>query len=109
MSADAAQALYEKLRDASQMFGVMRQEPFFSTSELDELVRLAAAASGRCSRCTKVIERFVPPDAGGMTAGYYVAAAWAKYTNPGEVYVCESCVWSDPRYIADYGDNRSGK
>lgn len=38
-----------------------------------------------------------------MTAGYYVAAAWSAFTNPGELYVCESCMWADPRYIAVYG------
>nr|WP_143838143.1 hypothetical protein [Nitrospira cf. moscoviensis SBR1015] len=41
-----------------------------------------------------------------MTAGYYVAEAWQKYANPGEVYICDSCMWADPRYIADYGVQR---
>lgn len=57
---------------------------------------------GLCSRCKKRIEGFCPP-CGGMTAGYYVAAGWRKYVNPGEVYVCDACMWSDPRYVADYG------
>jgi len=38
-----------------------------------------------------------------MTAGYYVASAWQKCANPGEVYICDACMWADPRYIADYG------
>jgi hypothetical protein len=57
---------------------------------------------GICSRCHKEIDNFSPPT-GGMTAGYYVAAGWAKYANDGEVYICDDCMFHDPRYIADYG------
>ena len=57
-----------------------------------------------CSRCKQPIAGFSPP-VGGMTAGYYVAAAWKKYCNVGEVYVCDACMWSDPLYIMDYGNN----
>jgi hypothetical protein len=39
-----------------------------------------------------------------MTAGYYVASAWEKYANrEWEVFICDACMWADPRYIADYG------
>ena len=64
-----------------------------------------ATKLGVCSRCTKPIRDFEPPKEGEMTAGYYVAAAtnWKKYANHGEVYICDACMWSDPRYIADYG------
>lgn len=57
-----------------------------------------------CSRCGNLIPGFQPPAAGSMTAGYYVAAAWQHYVNPGEIYICDACMWKDPRYIADYGD-----
>ena len=40
----AAENLYTKLREASDQFAVLRQEPCFSTAELDELVTLAAHA-----------------------------------------------------------------
>lgn len=60
------------------------------------------ALFGHCSRCLEAIKDFEPPG-DGMTAGYYVAAAWGKYANPGEVYICDACMWADARYIADYG------
>lgn len=55
-----------------------------------------------CSRCGAKLPHFEP--AAEMTAGYYVAAAWCKFTNPGETYVCDRCMWSDQRYIAVYGE-----
>jgi uncharacterized protein (DUF736 family) len=66
-------------------------------------VRAELALFGHCSRCAEAIPDFAPPVDGEMTAGYYIAAAWQKYANPGEVYVCDACMWSDPRYVADYG------
>ena len=59
----------------------------------------------KCSRCKEPIKDFEPPDADGMTAGYYLAAAWSKYANAGETHICDACMWSDPRYIAVYGVN----
>lgn len=41
----AARTLYERLKAASDQFGMLRQEPYFSTVELDELVTLAAHAN----------------------------------------------------------------
>lgn len=58
--------------------------------------------TGVCSRCDKPIKDFRPPD-GGMTAGYYLASGWKRYANPGETYICDACMWSDPAYIVDYG------
>jgi hypothetical protein len=40
-----------------------------------------------------------------MTAGYYLATAWSRYANSGEILICDSCMWSDPAYIVDYGPN----
>jgi hypothetical protein len=61
--------------------------------------------NGTCSRCTKPIKDFQPPaDSKGFTSGYYVAAAWPKYANEGEVYICDACMWNDPLYILDYGN-----
>lgn len=59
----------------------------------------------RCDRCLLVLE-----DAHkGMffTAGYYEVGhgnCWSKYANENEHKICDDCMWSDPRYIADYGD-----
>lgn len=69
----------------------------------------ALAKEGRCSRCEQLIENFKPPvydsKGQGMTAGYYVIGSyWEKYANKGEVYVCDSCMWQDPRYIEVYGN-----
>lgn len=58
----------------------------------------------RCSRCQTVLRHFVPPDECEMTAGYYLASAWPQYANPGEIYICDACMWADPRYVAVYGN-----
>jgi hypothetical protein len=71
-------------------------------AELPELL----SRDGVCSRCHRPIVGFTPPAEGRMTAGYYVASAWRKYANPGEVYICDACMWDDPRYIADYGSKQ---
>jgi hypothetical protein len=63
---------------------------------------ISATPDGTCSRCKKPIEGFRPPD-DGMTAGYYLATAWAKYANSGKVIICDACMWADPLYIIDYG------
>jgi hypothetical protein len=56
----------------------------------------------QCSRCEKRMEAFTD---GGMTCGYYLAAAapWKKYANVGDVVICDRCMWNDPLYIDDYG------
>ncbi len=53
-----------------------------------------------CDRCHNPFEGF---ETVGMTAGYYRADAWPKFANPGEVMICDSCMWHDQRYIAIYG------
>lgn len=61
-------------------------------------------SSEACSRCRKPIEGFAPPQ-DGMTAGYYLAAAWPDFAKVGEHYICDHCMWSDPHYIEWYGRN----
>lgn len=56
-----------------------------------------------CSRCGHPVAHSRRPQGFGMTAGYYVVAAWRDFCNPGEVYVCDACMWADPRYRAIYG------
>lgn len=58
-----------------------------------------------CSRCHTNLPGSVLPD-GVMTAGYYDVrgtGGWADYANPGEQFICDSCMWADPRYIAVHG------
>lgn len=57
----------------------------------------------QCSRCKKnVVSALKMPD---FTGGYYEVAQgeWSKYANPGEVYLCDPCMHSEPRYRAVYG------
>ena len=58
-----------------------------------------------CDRCGKQIRGLRTED---MTAGFYDTSGhtWGQYANDGELVVCDDCMWSDPRYIAVYGDNR---
>ena len=61
-----------------------------------------------CSRCKQPIKNFSPPESGNFTAGYYVAQGWLEFSNPGEVYICDDCMWKDPRYISVYGIVQNG-
>lgn len=54
-----------------------------------------------CSRCKKDTGMQLPGE--GMTAGYYQATGWPQFANPGEIFICDDCMWSDARYIAVYG------
>lgn len=38
-----------------------------------------------------------------MTMGYYLAKGWLEFSNPGEEYICDDCMFKDPRYVAVYG------
>lgn len=40
----AVEILYDKLSEAADLYAMLRQEPRFSTKELEELVNLAARA-----------------------------------------------------------------
>lgn len=52
-----------------------------------------------CERCEKIVEG-LESDIG--TAGFYRASGWAKYMDDDEQIVCDECMQSDPRYLADY-------
>jgi hypothetical protein len=61
----------------------------------------------RCSRCRKVVDREPFPRT-GMTAGYYDVQGdpsyeWGCYARPGEKFLCDSCMWADPKYILRRG------
>ena len=57
-----------------------------------------------CDRCSQIV-----PDAAkscdGTTCGYYEVAGgtWHRFSNAGEKYLCDACMFSDPRYQAVYG------
>lgn len=56
-----------------------------------------------CDRCHKEFEGFM---VGELTLGYYDATYWFDLSNPGEMIICDLCMWCDPRYIALYGVNQ---
>lgn len=63
-----------------------------------------------CDRCGKTIEGLhfpADPEPGsiGGTSGYYDTSGqtWGQFAKPGEMTVCDACMWADPRYIAAYG------
>lgn len=63
---------------------------------------------GRCSRCGSLIPDFKPPASADTqfhaTAGYYIAQHFAGFCDTDrEVYVCDKCMWLDPRFIAVHG------
>lgn len=57
-----------------------------------------------CSRCKKDLSSIFGRR-GGFTAGYYEVkdGQWSAFANPGERYLCDNCMYKDPRYIAVYG------
>ena len=59
-----------------------------------------------CDRCKASVEGYEGPEATGGFYGVREPGPWAKYARPGETKVCDDCMWSDPGYIADYGDRR---
>ena len=61
----------------------------------------------RCGRCHKIVEQ-EPFNPRGFTAGYYDVQGdpnveWGCYARPGEKYLCDSCMWSDPKFILRRG------
>lgn len=55
-----------------------------------------------CDRCHKEFEGIKRDD---CTFGYYDATYWFDFSNPGELVICDMCMWHDPRYIRIYGVN----
>ena len=62
----------------------------------------------RCSRCHKIVDQEPFPLKSGVTAGYYNVQGdptfeWGCYARPGEKYVCDPCMWADPKYMERRG------
>ena len=60
-----------------------------------------------CDRCHKTVKGY---EIGGHgTGGFYRTdnpKGWGRFANPGEKILCDPCMQSDPRYLAEY--QRSG-
>ena len=61
-----------------------------------------------CDRCNKrVIGAFQTPHSTSrfydVTPGRNGKNQWARYAREGERKVCDRCMWSDPKYIAEHG------
>lgn len=55
-----------------------------------------------CDRCKQPFEG---EEYQGVTCGFYDVHAkpWSDFANKGEQIVCDSCMHTDPRYVAVYG------
>ena len=57
-----------------------------------------------CDRCKQQVAGIKTETA---TGGFYAVgkpgSQWGRYANPGEFILCDACVGSDPRYLAEYG------
>ena len=55
-----------------------------------------------CDRCKEQV-RGIQIE-GVCTSGFYFVESgiWHKYAQAGEVYLCDACMWEDPRYLEDY-------
>jgi hypothetical protein len=56
-----------------------------------------------CSRCKKKVDDHNVTE--GMTAGNYDVreGSWSQFADFWEEFVCDECMWRDPRYITVYG------
>lgn len=57
----------------------------------------------KCDRCRVELGL---RDKEEFTAGYYDVRKgdWSRFSHKGEKYICDKCMWTDPRYIEVYGD-----
>jgi hypothetical protein len=53
-----------------------------------------------CDRCQQVVEGIRGEE---FSAGFYDMSKWEEYRQDNERYVCESCMFADPKYIERYG------
>lgn len=53
-----------------------------------------------CDRCKQPIEGIRGDE---FTAGFYDMAKWEEHRRENEQYVCDSCMFADPRYVERYG------
>jgi hypothetical protein len=53
-----------------------------------------------CDRCKQIVEGIRGEE---FTAGFYDMTKWEEYRRENEQYVCDSCMFADPKYVARYG------
>jgi hypothetical protein len=53
-----------------------------------------------CNRCKQIVEGL---RAEAFTAGFYDMTTWEEYRRENEQYVCDSCMFADPKYVERYG------
>ena len=61
-----------------------------------------------CDRCNQRVPGAYQTNT--ATSGFYDLTPgprgknqWAKYAREGERKVCDACMWADPKYIAEHG------
>jgi transcriptional regulator with XRE-family HTH domain len=54
-----------------------------------------------CDRCERVV--YGAEDETGTAGFYRRGGGWQEYMNDSEGVVCDSCMWADGRYKAEYG------
>ena len=52
-----------------------------------------------CDRCKQIVEGIRGEQ---FTAGFYDMTKWEEYGG-NELYVCDSCMFADPKYVEHYG------
>ena len=53
-----------------------------------------------CDRCKQVVEGIRGEE---YTAGFYDMTKWEECRRENEHYVCDSCMFADPKYLERYG------
>ena len=53
-----------------------------------------------CNRCKQIVEGIRGEE---FTAGFYEMTKWDEYKRENEQYVCNSCMFADPKYVERYG------
>ena len=52
-----------------------------------------------CDRCKQIVEGIRGEQ---FTAGFYDMTKWEEYRRDNEQYVCDSCMFADPKYVELY-------
>ena len=53
-----------------------------------------------CDRCKQIVEGIRGEE---FIAGFYEMTKWNEYQRENEQYVCNSCMFADPKYVERYG------
>ena len=53
-----------------------------------------------CDRCKQIVEGIRGEE---FTSGFYDMTKWEEYRREKEQYVCESCMFTDPKHVERYG------